>query len=143
MHRINHTTEAIAFAIGHGSPIQSGMEEEFFDWHAGVSETSDMLYLEPELVKLERAEKPKITFSPRMKRLLSLSQENAALEGLWSSLFGTPIEAQKKGSSAELSSNGVWSLSDPKKAKREIGEKSVNFMVNNAVKFILDWKKAE
>ncbi|MEE9390502.1 MAG: creatininase family protein, partial [Candidatus Aminicenantaceae bacterium] len=66
IHRINHKTEAIATSIGHGSPIQESgeEEEEFFDWHAGVNETSIMLYLKPELVKMERAEKPDIRFTP-------------------------------------------------------------------------------
>jgi len=39
--------------------------------------------------------------------------------------------------------NGVWSLSDPKKATRELGKKSVKRMVDKAVKFIETWKKAK
>lgn len=54
-----------------------------------------------------------------------------------------PLETKKGGVSHELSSNGVWSLSDPKKATRELGEKSVKRMVDKAVKFIETWKKAK
>ena len=143
-HRINHTTEAIAVSIGHGSPIQKEEEEEdFFDWHAGLSETSMMLYLKPELVKMERAEKPIIKFSKKVEKLMSLSQDTPELAIIWNSMMGVPEETLKEGSSAELSSNGVWSLSDPKKATAEQGEKPTKKMVNTAVKFILAWNEAE
>ena len=145
IHRINHKTEAIATSIGHGSPIQESgeEEEEFFDWHAGVNETSIMLYLKPELVKMERAEKPDIRFTPQMQDLMKLTKKNPDLMNVLDSLFGVPVETKKGGASHELSSNGVWSLSDPKKATKEIGEKTVSRMVERAVKFIEAWKKTK
>lgn len=143
IHRINHTTEALAMAIGHGSPIQKEEEGEFFDWHAGVDETSIMLYLKPELVKMERAERPKIYFTPQMQKLRELSSKNPELMNIWDSLVGVPEETKKGGSSREISSNGIWSFSDPKKANAEIGEKSVNRMVEAAVKFIEAWKQTK
>ncbi len=143
IHRINHTTEAVAVAIGHGSPIEKEEEGEFFDWHAGVSETSIMLYLKPELVKMERAEKPMIHFSPRMQKLRKLAEKYPELMVVWNSLLATPEETKKEGSSRELSSNGIWSFSDPKKATREIGEREVMRMVEAAVKFIEAWKQAD
>jgi creatinine amidohydrolase len=145
IHRINHKTVAIATSIGHGSPIQESgeEEEEFFDWHAGVNETSIMLYLKPELVKMERAEKPDIRFTPRMQELMKLTKKNPDLMNVWDSLFGVPVETKKGGASHELSSNGVWSLSDPKKATKEHGENTVIRMVEQAVKFIEVWKQAK
>ena len=143
IHRINHTTEAVAMAIGHGSSIQTGGEGEFFDWHAGKGETSIMLYLKPELVRMERAEKPEIHFTPRMKELAELAKKHPELTNVWSSLFGVPVETKKGGASHELSSNGVWSFSHPNTATKEIGEATINRMVNNAVKFIEAWKKAK
>jgi creatinine amidohydrolase len=143
IHRINHSTEAIAVAIGHGGPIQKSEEGEFFDWHAGKSETSIMLYLHPELVRMERAQKPTIHFAPKTEELQKLTQKNPILAPVWNSLFGVPIETKKGGSSRELSSNGVWSFSDPKSATKEIGEKSVNDMVETAVQFIQAWKQAK
>lgn len=143
IHRINHTTEAIATAIGHGSPIQQAEEGEFFDWHAGKNETSIMLYLKPELVRMERAEKPTIHFSPKTEKLGKLAQENPELGPVWNSLLGVPVETKKGGASHELSSNGVWSFSDPKSATKEIGRKTVNRMVETAVKFIEAWKQMD
>jgi len=143
IYRINQTTEAVAAAIGHDSPIEKEEEGEFFDWHAGVSETSIMLYLKPELVKMERAEKPKIHFPPRMQKLRALTEKYPELMVVWNSLLATPEETKKRGSSREISNNGVWSFKDPKEANAEIGEKAVNTMVEAAVKFIEAWKQAK
>lgn len=143
IHRINHHTEAIAMAIGHGSSLQEegGEEEEFFDWHAGVNETSIMLYLNPGLVKMKKAQKPDITFTPKMRKLRELAQENPELMNVWSSLLGVPEETGKGGASHQLSSNGVWSFQDPNQATAKRGEKEVKRMLKNAVQFIQAWKK--
>jgi creatinine amidohydrolase/Fe(II)-dependent formamide hydrolase-like protein len=141
IHRINHTTEAIGVAIGHGGHIQKGGEGEFFDWHAGKGETSLMLYLRPDLVRMERAEKPDIHFTERAKAWGELAKKHPEMEPVWSSLFGVPQETGKGGASHELSSNGVWSFSHPNTASRELGERDVNRMVENAVKFIEIWKQ--
>ena len=145
IHRINHKTEAIAIAIGHGSAIQENAEEEeeFFDWHAGVSETSIMLYLKPELVKMERAQKPIIHFTSLMEELREIAKKNPDLMNVWNSLLGVPSETKKGGASHELSSNGIWSFSDPKEATKERGEKQVKGMADYAVKFIEAWKKTK
>lgn len=143
IHRINHNTDALAMAIGHGSPIQKEEEEEFFDWHAGVDETSIMLYLKPELVKMERAEKPEIQFTQQMQKLQELSARYPELMEVWNSMIGVPEETKKGGSSREISSNGIWSFSDPNQANSKIGEKTVNRMVETAVKFIKAWRQAD
>ena len=144
MHRINHFTKGIAVAIGIGNSIQTEDEEEdFFDWHSGKSETSIMLYLRPDLVRMDRAEKPGITFTPQMKELQELSKKHPELMHVWQKLFGVPAETGKGGASHELSSNGVWSFNDPKTATKEIGEKSVTKMVDTAVSFINAWKKVK
>lgn len=145
IHRINHTTEAIAVAIGSGTPIQMRREktEEFFDAHAGVGETSTMLYLKPELVKMKRAKKPKLDFTSQMGELYLLGQKNPDLLIVWESLIAVPEETNKGGASHEISNNGIWTFSDPRTATRERGEKDVKMMVERAVKFIQDWKKAE
>lgn len=143
VYRINQTTEATAVAIGYGGPILKQEDQEFFDWHAGLEETSMILYFEPQLARMERAEKPVIHFTPEMEKLRELGQKSPELLVVWQSLFGTPAETKKGGSSAELSSNGVWCLSDPKTAKAELGQKIVNSMVDQAVKFIEAWKAAK
>jgi len=111
--------------------------------HAGIGETSLMLYLEPELVKMERAEKPKMIYTEKMAELFMLTQQYPDLLIVLSSLQGVPVETKKGGASHELSSNGIWSLSDPKKATKERGEKQVEGMVSYAVKFIEAWRQAK
>lgn len=146
IHRINHTTEAIAVAIGIGSPIQRGRyqeKDEVGDEHAGIGETSIMLYLKPELVKMERAEKPKATYTAKLEELWMLSQKNPDLLMVFNSLRGVPAETKKGGASHELYSNGIWSFSDPKKATKERGEKEVKGMVGYAARFIEAWKQVK
>jgi creatinine amidohydrolase len=143
VYNINQTTEATAVAIGYGGPIQKTEDYEFFDWHAGIEETSMILYFEPALARMERAEKPVIHFTPKMEELRELAKKNPELMVAWNSLFGVPAETKKGGSSRELSSNGVWCLSDPKASKPEIGEKIIKRMVDQAVKFIEAWKQAK
>lgn len=143
IHRINQTTHAEAIAIGVGSPIQEMDEGEFFDWHAGKDETSTMLYLKPQLVKMERAEKPVITFTPHMEELKQLAEEHPELLEVWDQLFGVPFETKKGGASHELSSNGIWSFSDPKTATAEMGQKNVEELTETAVRFIEAWRLAK
>jgi len=146
IHRINHTTEAIAVAIGHGSPIQKGRyqgKDEVGDEHAGIGETSLMLYLKPELVKMERAERPKAIYNEKLQALWMLSQQNPDLLMVFDSFRGVPVETKKGGASHELYSNGIWSFSDPQKATKERGEKQVKGMADYAVKFIEAWKQVK
>lgn len=147
VHRINHTTEAMAITIGWGSSLHKEelLEEadDFFDWHAGKAETSEMLYLKPELVRMDRAEKPEIHFTPRMKELRALAKKNPELLYVWDGLLFVPSETKKGGASHEVSSNGIWSFNDPQSATEEIGRQSVNQMVKTVVQFIEAWKQAK
>lgn len=143
IHRINHGTEAVAVAIGIGAPFTVESHEEApFDWHAGIGETSLMLFLKPELVKMERAEKPKMHFTSKMEELRLLGEKDPALLAVWESLFAVPVETRKGGASHELSSNGVWSMGDPRQATTEIGSREAEAMAERAVKFIEIWKQA-
>lgn len=143
IHRINHTTEALAVAIGAGASFQTYSDDipGVYDTHAGIKETSIMLYLKPELVKMERAEKPKFKASPKIQEIVDMGRKDPELYALLSTIQGVPEETKKGGASHELSSNGIWSTGDPKRATRERGEKTVNAMVTSAVKFIEAWKK--
>lgn len=143
IHRINHTTEAVAIAIGLGGPIQKSGGGEFFDWHAGKGETSNMLYVKPDLVRKYLIKNPKITFTPRVQRLYELSKNFPELSNVAGLYLGVPVETKKGGASHELSSNGIWSFSDVKSASKELGEKNIKRMVNAAVKFINAWTQAE
>ena len=140
--RINQETEGTAVAIGVGGPLETGEEEPFLDWHAGVGETSLLLYLEPQLVHMDRAEKPTMYFTPEVEKLRELAKKNADLEAAWSSLLVVPAETNKGGSSREISSNGIYSLGDPKTATAEKGRKIVQATVDRVVKFIESWNQA-
>ncbi|MBM4161104.1 MAG: creatininase family protein [Ignavibacteria bacterium] len=146
IHRINHTTEAVAVPVGIGAPFQGGVDRVpgvDFDEHAGVSETSLMLYLEPNLVKMERAEKPVLNFSPKLLEIQELAAKNRALGALLGAYLAVPKETRKGGASDEISSNGIWSTGDPKTANRELGESFASKYAENAVKFIEAWKKVK
>jgi creatinine amidohydrolase/Fe(II)-dependent formamide hydrolase-like protein len=144
IHRINHTTEAIAIAIGIGGSVQKSDDDgEFFDWHAGKSETSIMLYLKPEFVTMERAEKPEIHLTQQVQELYELSKQHPELSEVAGSMLGVPESTKKGGASHELSSNGVWSFSDPKSATKAMGQQKVEKMVETAVKFIEAWQLAK
>ena len=62
---------------------------------------------------------------------------------MWDGLFGVTAETEKGGASHELSSNGIWSFSDPKAATTEMGQKHVEELTENAVRFIEAWKLAK
>ncbi|MFC1783378.1 hypothetical protein ACFL02_07300, partial [Planctomycetota bacterium] len=88
------------------------------------------------------AEKPKMNLTPEMKKLSGMALINPQLANVLNSLLGVPPETQKGGASHEISSNGVWSFSDPKEATPELGQKTTEHMTNLAINFINAWKKA-
>jgi creatinine amidohydrolase len=145
IHRINHTTGAVAVAIGYGASFQKyePIEGVEYDAHAGIGETSLMLYFRPELVKLERAKRPKLTSTPRVKELIKLSEKHPELLDVLDALRFVPEETKKEGASHEMSSNGIFASVNPKTATREQGEKQALRMADRAVKFIEAWKKAK
>jgi creatinine amidohydrolase len=141
IHRINHNTEAMALALGDYARGEPEPQQDWFDQHAGVGETSVMLFLEPELVHMDRAEKPKIRFTPEMGKYLMHGRKNPEMMGIFWSLLATPEETGKGGASHQISSSGVWSFSDPKEATKEKGEKQIIERVEKASKFIEAWKR--
>jgi creatinine amidohydrolase len=141
IYRIDMTTGANAVSIGYGSPFWPTEGIDYFDWHAGKFETSLSLCLFPNLVKMDKAEKPVIKFSPEVEKMMALSKEYPELTRIleWSMIFA-PEETGKKSASHEVSSNGVWSYNDPKDANKQYGEKYINEMVEKAVNLIEAWK---
>lgn len=146
IHRINHSTQALALPIGIASPVQArrySPTKTGMDSHAGISETSIMLFLKPELVHKDRIQKPTLTFSAKMKELMELSKKHPELKMIPGYLQGVPQETGKGGASHEISSNGVWSTHDPNNATPDIGRKITMSMVQSAVKFIKAWQLAK
>lgn len=148
IHRINHTTSATAVAIGIGGTIRKDVPpetyEKFFDWHAGLGETSILLYLNPEFVRMDRAENPKLAFrfTKEAEKLKELFEKNPGMAKVWDEWIGVPEATGKGGASHEFSSNGIWTLNDVKKSNAELGKKRVEIMVDSVVAFIEEWKKA-
>lgn len=149
MHRINHETPATALAVGIGGAIRKdvppGTYEKFFDWHAGLGETSIMMYLEPSLVRRDRIENPTLNFrfTREPGKLKELFEKNPELAHVWSEEIGVPARAGKGGASHEFSSNGVWTLNDLKNSNTGLGKMRVDAMVKSAVDFINAWKNAK
>ena len=146
IHRINQATEAVAVPIG----IGAGFPRETVrfpgdetDMHGGIAETSMMLFLHPDLVKMERAQKPRMTWPPKLREIMALAKEHPELEALFGLYQGVPEETGKGGSSREISSNGVWSESDPGDGNAELGEKLIMAWIDAAVKFIDAWKRVK
>lgn len=143
IHRINHTTGGIAVAIGDGGevPLQGkAPEKQVDDAHAGVDETSIMLYLRPDLVRMDRAEKPVIRYGAEAAELNALIREHPALAAVQPGIEIVPKETGKGGSIREFSSNGCVTDADPRDATAALGEQIVNRYVDSAVAFIEAWK---
>jgi len=140
VHHLNHHSAATAVILGIGSTITHDEPIVFFDWHAGIQETSLMLALHPEQVRMELARKPKITFTQEMERLRQASEKNAALDVVLQTCFTTDATTGKGGSSRELSDTGVWCLDDPAKATATYGRQCLKTIVESSVDFIHAWQ---
>lgn len=144
---INNRTPATAVAIGLGSVLRwespAAQYERFFDWHAGVGETSLMMHLRPGMVRRDRLGRPNISLSGDAKAIRESMKRHPELGAVFSAMVGTPSQAGKRGSSAEMSGNGVWSMDDTSKATAEIGRVRGESMVEAAVRFINAWREAE
>ncbi|GEM_PF-71957 len=138
--RINQETEAIAISISEGGPVVNSAPFDSMDYHAGVSETSLMLWLHPELVRMDKIEKPEMHFTPEVLELINRSEANNQLASVYDLMLFVPEQTGKGGSVSELSSNGAMTLKDPHQATKELGQALAENIVNSAVTFIEAWK---
>jgi creatinine amidohydrolase len=148
--RINQETAGIAVDLGaasgpfmrrgEGGGGPSGPPE--LDRHGGSGETSNALYLFPELVDLEAAVPAEVNLPPHLQAMLPdvLAGDPTALlvflaEGLKDSATG-------KGTSAfDMSSTGVWGTRDPAEGTAERGRAGTEALVDAAVAFIERWNE--
>jgi creatinine amidohydrolase len=143
IHRINHQTGATAVSLNEiPVPSPDDVEEIPLDWHAGVSETSKMLYLTPSLVNMKNAEKPVLTFPAAAQKALS-SLEGQIQDQLIQAMTFLPKNTGKHASTREMTHNGVITTGDPGTATAERGKKEVTIFVDAAVHFIETWKEIE
>lgn len=148
--RINQETEGIAVDLGSvlgpfapRTTSESAPERPaMLDRHGGTGETSNSLYLIPELVDLDAAVPAELTLPPHMEAMLPevVAGDPTALavflaEGLKDSATG------KGTSAAEMSTTGVWGERDPAEGTAERGRADTEAMVAAAVAFIERWNE--
>jgi creatinine amidohydrolase len=113
-----------------------------FDRHGGTPETSNSMYLIPELVELEAAVPAELTLPPHLEAMLPqvLAGDPTALAVFLAE--GLKDEATGKGTSAaEMSSTGVWGVRDPRESTAERGRAATESLVTAAVGFIRRWSE--
>jgi len=149
--RINQETEGIAVDLGSvlgpfrprvAARPESDAVPRVFDRHGGTSETSNSMYLIPELVDLEAAETAELALLPHMERMLPavVAGDPTALAVFLAE--GLKDEATGKGTSAaEMSSTGVWGVRDPRESTAERGRAATESLVTAAVAFIERWNE--
>jgi len=138
IYKVNQTTQAAAVLL---SGIETAPESVPLDYHAGEGETSSTLYLQNSLVDMSRAEKPVLTIPPDAQKAMDNIEEDTNLQQVINAYMFSPKVSGKKGSSREMTNNGVFTAGDPKNATVERGRKKTERFVKAAVKFIEAWKK--
>lgn len=144
--RINHETAGIAVELGDAAaPFRNRPQRPaspVLDRHGGVGETSNSLYLTPNLVDMEAAEVAALSLPDHMEKMLPevVAGDPTALriflaEGLKAEQTG------KKTSAREMSSTGVWGVRDPRQATVEQGREDTQSFLDAAVAFIERWKQ--
>ena len=147
--RINQETEGIAVELGSMlAPFRARVAEEptgatpVFDRHGGTGETSNSMYLTPELVDLDAARTAELSFLPHMEAMLPevVAGDPTALAVFLAE--GLKDEATGKGTSAaEMTSTGVWGVRDLDESSAERGERETESMIDAAVAFIERWNE--
>ena len=144
--QINQTTPGVAVSLGAAiapflEPGAAAPSSEL-DRHAGVPETSNSLYLIPDLVQLDQAVPAELTLPAHLEAMLPevVAGDPTALllflaEGLKAE------ETGKRTSSAEMTSTGVWGTRDPREATAVRGEDTARRTVRAAVRFIDRWNE--
>jgi len=142
INRINNFTEASAVDLGEVElpAVESPFPAPAMDFHAGVGETSWMLYLTPQLVDMSRAENPVLT-PPAEARAAweSMTEANGDLVA-FTYLF-RPDESGKMAASHQISSNGVFTTGDLAESSAAQGKFRFDQLVEGAVRFIEEWKR--
>ena len=138
--RINNSTVATAVDLGQIDipAVESPYAAPAFDWHAGVGETSWMLYLTPQLVQMSAAENPVLTFPPEAQEARE-TMEGANLDMLLSAYLFRPEATGKQAASHQISTNGVFTTGDITIASAAQGRFRFENLVEAAAQFINEW----
>ena len=144
--RINQETAGIAVELGQAAaPFLERSSEagpDGFDRHGGTGETSNALYLIPELVDLEVAEAATLDMPPHLAAMVPQVLAGDPTAQLVFLAEGLKAEETGKGTSAaEMSSTGVWGELDPSLATVDRGRATAEAFVAAAVAFIERWNE--
>lgn len=141
--RVNRETPALAIDLLNvefpdPDPKITGLKS---DSHAGVEETSMMLFLAPGLIQMAKAENPRLTYPPEVQAILEKTTggDQAAL---LDALLFQPLSSGKHTSTREFTNNGVVTADDVKTANAELGRLAVDYRIEGVVRFIEAWRKA-
>jgi creatinine amidohydrolase len=142
--RINQETPAIAVELTEaaGTYLRAPPEaKKQFDRHAGVGETSDALYLFPNLVDMRRAGKNEVVLPEHLEESLPqvVSGDGTATRVFLAEAL-KPKQTGKHTSTREMTKTGVWSERDTREASAERGREESEDFVNASVQFIQHWK---
>jgi len=134
-YRITKETEASAllFGIAELRKIYLTAEIDKLDIHAGIGETSSMLYQQPHLVRSAHLEQPTMTLDPWREALLRQVRDDPGLLR-YITLGLPPVH--------EISSNGCITYGDPRKGTVERGKELFDAYVAAMVEFIGAWRAA-
>ena len=146
--QINQTTAGVAVSFGQaiapfmepGSTSPDAATK--LDRHAGTPETSNSLYLMPDLVQIEKAVAAGLALPKHLQDMLpAVIREDPTAKMLFLAEGLKAAETGKQTSSAEMSTTGVWGERDPKESTVRRGRENTNRMVAAAVKFIDRWNE--
>lgn len=142
--QINQTTKGVAvdFSIAIKPFLETDSKEnpQFLDRHAGTGETSNSLYLMPNLVQLDKADATELTLPKHLKNMIPLVLKKDPTATMLFLAEGLKAEETgKKTSSAEMSATGVWGERNPSESTVERGKADTDALVKAAVKFIDKW----
>lgn len=144
--QINQTTSGIAVDFEKAiKPYLKTIPKEkieLLDRHSGTGETSDCMYLMPNLVQLDKAYASELTLPKHLRKMIPLVLNNDPTATMLFLAEGLKAEETgKKTSSAEMSKTGVWGERDPKEATVKRGQDDTNALVEAAIKFIDRWNE--
>ena len=142
--QINQTTAGIAVdfdeAIKPFSPPAASKESDLLDRHAGTGETSNSLYLMPNLVQMDKAYASTLKLPTHLRKMIPAVQKGDPTATLLFLAEGLKAqETGKKTSSSEMSATGVWGERNPKESTAKRGEDETSNLLKAAVKFIDKW----
>jgi creatinine amidohydrolase len=124
---------ALVFGIAELRKIYLTAEIDKLDIHAGIGETSSMLYQQPDLVRRAQIQKPVMTLDPWRERLLAQVRQDPGL---------LRYITLKLPAVHEISSNGCITYGDPARGSAERGQELFGAYVAAMAAFIRAWEQA-